>query len=262
MEDETATEIQDLLSRNPQPVSLNQAIESLNANFEVDDGINELELAVEELEMAMRQVNRLNQKLGKRPFETQEFLEDQARPSELDGPWDKVPTMHPAIFGHSYCGPHAPFVWISKTSTVDGEGNLGYPAKPDEIRRFGDKARRIYLRQPPSELQKLFVRAVMDWNHPAKCPWRQEGDEVRSRQDWQREDRNSKAHRQQGMVPMGGGGRNPGQAKRGLGEGLGPHDYRHGCCGEDLREDNWQGHRQGGGGPQRNGPDGYDIEIG
>jgi hypothetical protein len=33
MEDETTAEIQDLLFRNPQPVSLNQAIESLNATL-------------------------------------------------------------------------------------------------------------------------------------------------------------------------------------------------------------------------------------
>jgi hypothetical protein len=42
-------------------------------------------------------------------------------PFGLDG-LDCVPTTHEVIHNHSKRAPHAKFVWITKTSTVDKDG--------------------------------------------------------------------------------------------------------------------------------------------
>jgi hypothetical protein len=47
---------------------------------------------------------------------------------------------------------------------VDKDGNLGFPASREDIRRFGAGARKVFLRKPPSQLQQTFAHAVsMGW---------------------------------------------------------------------------------------------------
>jgi hypothetical protein len=52
------------------------------------------------------------------------------------GPGLQIPTTHKAIFGHSRRGPHVKWAWITKYSTVDANGNLGFPASREEVRKF------------------------------------------------------------------------------------------------------------------------------
>jgi hypothetical protein len=54
----------------------------------------------------------------------------------------------------------AKWVWISKASTVDKDGNLGFPATREEIRKFRFGARKVFLRKPPSVLHQSFAQAV------------------------------------------------------------------------------------------------------
>jgi hypothetical protein len=157
-----AAEIQEMLFRNPQPTSMNEAIQHLRSDFpREEEGIKDLELASNELERAMRQVNRLDQKRWKQPVVVGDSLEDFGS-SEQFGPKARVLTTHQAIFERSRFGPNASFVWISKTSMVNSEGKIGYPARCDEIRQFGDRVRKIFIYHPPSELQKSFASVVMD----------------------------------------------------------------------------------------------------
>jgi hypothetical protein len=43
-------------------------------------------------------------------------------------------------------------MWITKSSTVDENGNLGFPASAEEIKKFVSKARKVFLKPPPSKL--------------------------------------------------------------------------------------------------------------
>jgi hypothetical protein len=87
-------------------------------------------------------------------------------------------------------------------------GNLGYPAKVDEIRKFGAAARKVFIHKPTPELQKTFTVTTMSWEEDklAKRPWARRGEEEVPR-----------TKRQQGMGAAGGGARNPGWEDRGGG---------------------------------------------
>jgi hypothetical protein len=56
-----------------------------------------------------------------------------------------VPTMHEAFHGHSRPKPHAKWVWITKSSIVDQEGNLGFLALEEGTRKFGARARKVFI---------------------------------------------------------------------------------------------------------------------
>jgi hypothetical protein len=127
---------------------------------------------------------------------------------------DYVPMTHDAIFNHSRLGPHVRYVWISKVSTVDDKGNLGHPASREEIRKFGDKARMVFLHKPPSVLLKSFVKAAMSWEYErqAKRPWAAWGGEERaSPPDRRVEDRDPRANHQEGMGALVGRARQQGE---------------------------------------------------
>jgi hypothetical protein len=84
----------EMLFRNPQPTSMNEAIQHLSSDFpREEEGIKDLELASNELERAMRQVNRLNQKRWKQLVVVGDSLEDYG-PSEQFGPKARVLTTH------------------------------------------------------------------------------------------------------------------------------------------------------------------------
>jgi hypothetical protein len=72
-------------------------------------------------------MNKLNEQAGLDPTG-----ENGGEPNGLN----QVPTTHEAIFNHSRREPHAKWVWITKSSNVDKNGNLGFPAL-QEVRRWG-----------------------------------------------------------------------------------------------------------------------------
>jgi hypothetical protein len=96
---------------------------------------------------------------------------------EDDGP--VVPTTHAAIHNHSWPNPHPPWVWIMKSSIVDGDGRLGFLATEEEIHRYRVRATKVFLHQPPSNLHKSFIQTVEmgreDNQH--QRPWKRRGDE-------------------------------------------------------------------------------------
>jgi hypothetical protein len=72
-------------------------------------------------------------------------------PGRPHGP-NGVPTTHEAIHCHSRVNLHPAWIWITKSSTVNNNVRIGFPATEVEVRRFGAKARKIFLRDPPSVL--------------------------------------------------------------------------------------------------------------
>jgi hypothetical protein len=60
------------------------------------------------------------------------------------------------------------WVWITRTSTIDKEGNLGFLASTVDVPRFGARARKVLLRLSPSTLQESFVGVVMNPDRPWK----------------------------------------------------------------------------------------------
>jgi hypothetical protein len=167
---------------------------------------------------------------------------------------DSVPPIHDAIYNHSRRSPHSHYVWIMKTSVVDENGNLGFPATIEEIRRYGEKARKVFWRKTPSALQKSFVEAVMSWEdeHPRRRPWKKREADSGGFGD----ERDTGYKRQQGMEALEGnsedqgraghgatmGGRNPIGARQAQGH------HRHGCGGDNryaqLRLQEQKGKRQ------------------
>jgi hypothetical protein len=115
-------------------------------------------------------------------------------PRKAAGPGEILCT-HEAIYNHSRRQPHAKWVWITRSSTVDKAGNLGYPASAEEVRRFGTRARKVFLRPPPSALQKSFAEAVKMYN-PDR-PWKRRATNERDHtQERSMEDRDLRAKRQ------------------------------------------------------------------
>jgi hypothetical protein len=157
---------------------------------------------------------------------------------------ESVPRTHEAIFNNSRRSPHARYVWITKASMVDKNGNLGFPATNEEIRRFRDKARKVFLRKSPSMLQKSFAEAVMSWeeDHSARRPWKRREADRGGTRDHFLEERDLRPKRLQGMCALDGSSSDQGRAERGSGTG-----------GRNPEDSNQvQGsHRQGGGGDNR-----------
>jgi hypothetical protein len=143
------------------------------------------------------------------------------------------PTTHAAIHNHSRPTSHPTWVWISSTSTVDEHGRLGFPATEAESHRLGARARKVFLRQPLSNLhESLAQAAVMGWDgaQPSRL-WKRRGDEDRGDGcDQFQEEGEARAKRQVGMGAhvQGSGFRGPGS------------DY-HG--GGVLNREGWQGRR-------------------
>jgi hypothetical protein len=158
----------------------------------------------------------------------------------------EISCTHEAIYNHSQSQPHAKWVWITWSSTVDKAGNLGDPASAEEVCRFGTRARKVFLWPSPSTLQKSFAEAVKMYN-PDR-PWkRRVADERDHAQERSVEDHDLRAKRQHGMGAMGGAGRIWGRDDRGGHRG---RDATTGHRGEDTRgtEGQLDPPRQGGGG--------------
>jgi hypothetical protein len=199
-----AEEIKAMMFKSPQPRCVQEVLEDIQSKCgdadcrERDIDLEDLNLAMNNLEVALSRM----EKLGKRG------VEDHDVP-ETDGPHGpSVPPTHESIFNHSRCRPHAQFVWISKTSTVDHEGNLGHPARADEIRKYGEEARKVFIHKPPFVIQKSFMEATMnrdpDWL--AKRPWVRRGEEEHGgTYDCIGDDQDHRAKRQHGMGVVGGG---------------------------------------------------------
>jgi hypothetical protein len=99
-------------------------------------------------------------------------------------------------------------VWITKSSTVDDKGNIGFPTSLEEVRRFGHGARKIFLNPPPSELHKSFSQIVqLGREDQPPRPWKKRADEARAgaRQGRYVEEGDVRAKRQVGMGAQGYG---------------------------------------------------------
>ena len=84
---------------------------------------------------------------------------------------ERLPSVHPDVrernsfgrligdlFDHSWRVDLGPcWIWIPKPATL---GEVGYPARPEEIRREGWRARRVVRVRPPPPLPKSFASAV------------------------------------------------------------------------------------------------------
>jgi hypothetical protein len=110
----------------------------------VDVELQDLELTACGLEATLIRMEKLSKQEQR----------DTEEPEDGDGLHGlvSVPLTHEAIFNHSRRDPHAQYIWISKASTVDCNWNLGHSASRDENRKFGAKARKVFLCQPPSML--------------------------------------------------------------------------------------------------------------
>jgi hypothetical protein len=136
-----ATEIKALLLNRP-----DSGEETPDEDPEENGILEELETASKDLESALSKINGSNQE------------RQSGRPL---GPI--VPTTHEAIHVHSSRPVRPKWVWITKTSTTDDKGSIGFPALREEVRRFGHKARKIFLQSPPSELHNSFAEIVRMW---------------------------------------------------------------------------------------------------
>jgi hypothetical protein len=118
---------------------------------------------------------------------------------------------------------------------VDKEGNLGFPASAEEVRRFGASARKVFLRKPPSELLDSFAQVVKmnrDEERLSNRSWKRRGEEEREGpQDWTQAERYPRAKRLQGMGAPSGGNRNWGREE---------------CGGGHRSQEGWQGCRHDG----------------
>jgi hypothetical protein len=152
-----AEEIKAMMFKSPQPQILQEAMEHINSEFTLwieEEDLSALDLASMELEAVLRRM----EKLGKQVAGVQS-ADGGTSCNGPDGPM--LPMMHEVIHNHSRIRPHARWVWVTKSSIVDGEGNLAFPASKEEVCRFGASAHRVFLRQPPSELHHSFAQAVM-----------------------------------------------------------------------------------------------------
>jgi hypothetical protein len=99
--------------------------------------------ALEELEVAMAQMAKFGEK----------------GPTGLDE-LGSVSTTHVAIHGHSRPKPHPKWVWMPKSSAVDQEGILEFPASVDDIRKYGARARKVFIQPPPSKHLESFTEIL------------------------------------------------------------------------------------------------------
>lgn len=91
----------------------------------------------------------------------------------------KVELSHQEIHAHSW-RPDLPlgWIWVSRLSAASG---LGFPARGEEIQRFGLFARRVKHTRPPPLLHQSFAHAVAAG---MERPWKRRG----GREEWMEED--------------------------------------------------------------------------
>jgi hypothetical protein len=145
---------------------MKSAIDQLQMDASKQMGVGEefyhLEVAANKLDDSITRMGRLDNP-------------DQAWPRKPTG---LVPTTHEVIFNHSRIPSHPRWVWIARNSTMDKDGQLGFLASRDEIRKFGAGARRVFLRKPPSQLLHSFAKVVSMGREdecPPPRPWKRRG---------------------------------------------------------------------------------------
>jgi hypothetical protein len=107
-------------------------------NEKTTNEIKDLEVASLELEAALLQMEKMCK--GKTVL-VQEHEEMTPGPKGMG----YVPITHDAFFEHSSRSRGARWVWITKT--VDKDGKLGFLALAKDTPRFGDKARKVFVRK-------------------------------------------------------------------------------------------------------------------
>ncbi|TVU23471.1 hypothetical protein EJB05_25840, partial [Eragrostis curvula] len=144
----------------------------------------ELELAVIELEESLAKIPK-GEWVDKNRKEINRALSGKEQSLGPVGP-GKVEESHVAIHNHSFRPARKNrWVWVTKTSAPDENGEIGFPASIEEIRRFGHRARKIQLNQPPKILDKSFVEAVKMGKEEERFQrnWKR-----RAEEDWQGQD--------------------------------------------------------------------------
>jgi hypothetical protein len=144
-----------MMFRSPQPESLQNELELIQSSLGTVDPddlaeLKQLEQVSRDLEASIGRMKGTEQKM--KQVLTVEFRIEHPGDEIWFGPEGMVPTTHTTIHNHSRPTPHPTWVWISTTSTVDGHRRLGFPATEAESHRFGARARKVFLRQPHSNL--------------------------------------------------------------------------------------------------------------
>jgi hypothetical protein len=189
-----AEEIREMLFMNQKPESMKMAIKEIKSNlvFEAPDSEAELE----NLKLASNRLDAAMEKVGS--------ASSLGHPSPVGKESTRmVPATHEAIHSHSCYQLHPQWVWIAKNSTVDRDGRLGFPATREEVRKFRDKVRKVFLRSSPSVLQGSFAQAVRMGRkdeRPVKRPWFCRGEAEREfQQEHSHEERDLGAKKQQAI---------------------------------------------------------------
>jgi hypothetical protein len=140
-----AEEIKAILFRNPELRAMREAAEHLHSNVVIEGSESEGE--IQDLEVACKDLKSALNRMGNLGFGQDKQFESIGL-SRLE----QEPTTHDVIHSHSRHSPHPEWVWISKASTVDNEGRLGFAAASKDFKRLSATARKVFIRPPPSEL--------------------------------------------------------------------------------------------------------------
>jgi hypothetical protein len=216
-----AAEVREMLFRTTQPHRMRDVMEQINSdlNGSVESNeLHDLDVASMNLEASLRKIESLGKRSVEMPIKP--LGEGVPLPMnnqggnvrfELDG-LDCVPTTHEVIHNHSCINPHPTWVWISKTSTVDKNDRLGFLATDSEVRRFGAAARKIFLRKPPSVLQKSFAQVVEMGREdgPSNQPWKRRNEDERGDGHGMEEDLRAKRQMGSRAQAQGSNYRGPG----------------------------------------------------
>ena len=124
---------------------------------------HDLDVAASQLESALSRIPAPRQDLNRSPAVPDQgdgVLAGGGISNSVDGarpPSYSNGLSHEAIYDHSWkpIGPR--WLWISKSSAVEG---VGFPARKDEILRFGHLARRVRRLGKPPPLRKSFAEAL------------------------------------------------------------------------------------------------------
>lgn len=127
--------------------------------------LKELEEASSNLEKALAKIPQLESNMGMKVMSKGGKEKNKVNDKKLDesgcqvndGLGHGLGLSHRDIFDHPWRPHQERWLWISKQSAIEG---TGFPAKAEEIRRFGRGARKVHRIGPPQPLQRSFAAVV------------------------------------------------------------------------------------------------------
>jgi hypothetical protein len=160
-----AEEIKAMLFRSPQPKILQDEIKHIQSSVVIevndeddandgDEELADLKTACDNLDAAIGRIGENDDPRREDGIQSRDGR--RGGPRKPDGPVD-IPCTHEAIYNHSWRQPHVKSVWITLASTVNKDGNLGYPASAEDVSRFGARAGKVFLRPLPLVLQECLL---------------------------------------------------------------------------------------------------------